>query len=250
MKKLVSLFLFCLVSLSASAAKEVCEMAPIPDFTLERPYIKLSYSQLHTLTLEKADADAFFEGALRYYYGYSKRLDVPFPKDYKAASLWFYEAGKLDHPLAAFYLGNMYLKGQGLPVDTKSALWWLEKARSLGLIEATQQLSNLYFKSYQNEKLPSTYRDIYLKTTKKYLKDLMDKDYAYAYYDSALVVLKSNDITRFIKADADKLMMTALDRLIKINDKTACYDVLRAMNYYKLPSYKQAQDLFNKKYPR
>lgn len=244
MKKLVSILFMSVMAVTAQA-KNPFTMLPVPELELERPYIDLSYAEINYMSTEKTDKEAYFEGALRYYYGYSKRLDIPFPKDYRAAALWFYEAGMLDQPVAAYYMGNMHLIGQGVDANVKDAFWWLEKAKANGLKEATHQLANLYFDSFEKSNVPESYKILYLKQTHSYLDELIADNYAYAYYNKALVRLKTEDLTRFVRSDIDELMMKALYGLIQLKNKVASYDVLKVMSYYKLKSHSKAEKIFN-----
>jgi TPR repeat protein len=249
MKKILSILLFCVLGVTSNA-ENAFEMLPVPELKIDRPYIDLTYSQIHALTMEKADKEAYFEGALRYYYGYVRRLDIPFPKDYAAAAIWFYESGMLNHKQAAYFLGNMYLQGQGVEKNSKDAYWWLEKSSELGLQEATLQLANLYYYSSLSKDLPDSYKDVYLTTSIKYFTQLANQGYAYAYYGLALIKLRSTNVTRFVRADANSLLMQALYGLIALNDKVNCYEILKVMKYYKLDDYNKAISVFNKTFPK
>lgn len=244
MKKILSILAICVMAVSASA-ENVFKILDVPTLDIDRPYFNLSYSEIHGLTADKADKDAFFEGALRYYYGYSKRLEIPFPKDYGAAAIWFYEAGKLDHGLAAYFLGNMYLTSQGVKYNVQDAFWWLEKARSLGIKQASHKLANLYYESYQLPNVPETYKMVYLTTTNKYLDELVADDYAYAKYNKALIMLRTLDMTRFVKRDANQLLLESVYGFAELKDRVSAYEALKVMQYYKLDSYTQAETLFN-----
>lgn len=248
MKNFLSVFILCLVSVSAFAQTPF-KFLETPEVEITRPYLNLEYTSLHALTLDKKDADAYFEGGLRYYYGYLKRLDVPYPKDYAAAAMWFHEAGMQNHPLGAYYSANMYIKAQGVKHDPKSAIWWLEKAEGLGVTQATQKLYGVYYSLSQNKQTISSYKGLYLKKAISYLDGLIARNYPYAYYDKAVLLLETNDVTRFIIADAEKLLIPALNLFIARDDQKNSYNVLKLMKYYKMPSYKNGLKDFNTAFP-
>ena len=51
-----------------------------------------------------------------------------------------------DHGYAQYYMGMMYLKGQGVDQDYKTASNWLRKASEKNIPQAQYKLGDLYFK--------------------------------------------------------------------------------------------------------
>lgn len=51
-----------------------------------------------------------------------------------------------DHGYAQYYLGMMYMKGQGVEQDYKSASEWFRKASEKSIPQAQYKLGDLYFK--------------------------------------------------------------------------------------------------------
>lgn len=239
MKKLLLSLVLSIVAVSAFAVQQFNVMQA-PAVQVARPYQDLLYTQLHKLTTEKEDSKAYLEGGLRYYYGYAKRLDIPFHKDYTAAAKWFYKAGMKDNAIASYYLGRMYINAQGVKQDYKSAIWWLEKARSLGQIQADLELANLYYNLYKTLSPTDSYRRPYLEAVNKYLDELMAKDYAYAYYNKGLVMLETQELTRFNTQEIEQTLLKSLNLFIEVNDKENSYKVLSLISHYKLPIYRVA----------
>lgn len=51
-----------------------------------------------------------------------------------------------EHAYAQYYLGMMYMKGQGLQQDYKTASYWFRKAAEKGIPQAQYKLGDLYYK--------------------------------------------------------------------------------------------------------
>ena len=73
---------------------------------------------------EQGDVSAMFELGCMYEKGTT--IDI------KKAIEWYEKAADLDSRAAMHRLGEIYLKGQGVPQDYKKSKEWLEKALNLG----------------------------------------------------------------------------------------------------------------------
>jgi TPR repeat protein len=60
--------------------------------------------------------------------------------DFVAAAEWYRKASEQNHGLAQFNLGIMYLKGQGVARDQKSAMMWMTRAAQGGDAGAQYEL--------------------------------------------------------------------------------------------------------------
>lgn len=65
------------------------------------------------------------------------------PVDSKTAAYWYGRAAEQNVPPAMLNLGIMYLKGEGVPADMNKARQWLEKAAHLGDNRASYALAIL-----------------------------------------------------------------------------------------------------------
>lgn len=244
MKKFL-IFLFALgISFSASAEKLPFNIMEPKELVVERPLFNLYYTDLQDKTLD-GDVSAYLEGGFRYYYGFSRRLDVQTPKDYKAASRWFYEAGMKGNDTAAYYLGNMYLRGQGVKPEYKASLWWFTKASKQGLVPATYMLGNVYYKMSQDKRFPDSYKEFYFKQAKAYYEQLDSISHPRSLFNLGYITLQHEDIDRFVKAKANAYLMRSLNGFIIENDKEHSYEVLKLMSLFKLKDHKLAENLFN-----
>lgn len=244
MKKFLIYTILICTSLSANAIKGPFGVLEPAKLEVDRPLFDLYYTDLQDKTLD-GDVSAYMEGGLRYYYGFSRRLDMQTPKDYKAASRWFYEAAMKGNDKAAYYLGTMYLRGQGVPAEYKTAIWWLSKASKQGLNQATYMLGNVYYQMSSDKRFPESYREFYFEQAKINYKLLDGIAYSRALFNLAYISLKHNDVTRFIKADANGYLMRALPGFIAENDRANAYETLKLMKFNKLADYKKAEELFN-----
>ncbi|PPR09168.1 MAG: hypothetical protein CFH44_00441 [Proteobacteria bacterium] len=249
MKKLLAVLFILFATVPAFAESYINDikfMGETP-IDVERPLFNVDYTTLHSKSLKDATGDVYFEGGLRYYYGYSKRLDVPYYKDYTAAAKWFYEAGMKNHKLAAYYLGNMYTEGKGVPLDNKTAVWWYNKSRELGFSTATFALANLYTKLYFNENKAS-FKGIYLKEAKALYESLLSDNNPHAYYNLAVLKLKTEKMTRFVQKDINNLLLASFNEFIVRAKRMECYEILKIMRYLKLDGYQYAEKLFNENF--
>lgn len=67
------------------------------------------------------------------------------PQDYGAAAMWFLRAANQGHTDAAYRLGGMHCKGQGVPQDDAEAAKWLRHAAEDGHWLAHRDLAVLHF---------------------------------------------------------------------------------------------------------
>src|SRR4051794_21569754 len=65
-------------------------------------------------------------------------------KDYAQAMRWFRKAADQGNAEAQNTIGEMYLKGQGVPQDYAQAMRWYRKAADQGLAEARNNIDYLY----------------------------------------------------------------------------------------------------------
>jgi TPR repeat protein len=64
-----------------------------------------------------------------------------------------------DHGMAQYWLGMMYLKGQGVEQDYENAGKWFRRAAEQSVPQAQYRLGNLY---YQGNGLPKDYESAYI----------------------------------------------------------------------------------------
>ncbi len=64
-----------------------------------------------------------------------------------------------DHAMAQYWLGMMYLKGQGVEQDYENAGKWFRKSAEHGVPQAQYKLGELY---YQGNGLPKDYESAYI----------------------------------------------------------------------------------------
>jgi len=62
---------------------------------------------------------------------YIRLDDGILPKDYKKASYWLYKAAEQNDFHAMILMAEIYSDGEGLPIDTKLAIFYLDKAEKL-----------------------------------------------------------------------------------------------------------------------
>jgi len=87
---------------------------------------------------------AFNLGFLLYYGAGASTVDCELIPDHEKAGPWLLQAATAGKPRAQFMVGNMYLRGDGLPHGMDNAFDWLEKAADAGLTEAQYDLALLY----------------------------------------------------------------------------------------------------------
>ena len=69
-------------------------------------------------------------------------------RDYAAAQAWFERAAAQGHSEAQFFLGLIYIDGQGVPRDYVQARGWFERAAAQGEARAQSYLGWLYDNGY------------------------------------------------------------------------------------------------------
>lgn len=72
---------------------------------------------------------------------FERGLDAYFAGDFQAS--WFFWLGPAERgfPEAQFSLGNLYLRGEGVPADPALAARWFERAAAAGHAEANLNLA-------------------------------------------------------------------------------------------------------------
>lgn len=247
---LSTLLVFAAVSAKADNYLQMVNFLGEEQIDVERPLFNIDYSGMYKKVADTSSPDAYFEMGLRYYYGYVKRLDVPYHKDYVAAAKWFYEAGMKGHTQAAYYLGNMYSEGKGVAQNFKAADWWYNKAIDSQFSTATYALGNMYTKLYFDDKQPESVKKLYLTNAKSNYTKLLAENNPYAYFNLALLKLKTEEMTRFLKADVNNLLQSAFSEFVARQKRYESYEILKIMKYLKLDSYQYSQDLFNSNFKR
>lgn len=77
-------------------------------------------------------------------YSHAEALDAHQARQFATARSYCIVAAELGSPDAAALLGTMYLRGEGGPVDGKSALYWLEIAAGDGVVIAESILGIMF----------------------------------------------------------------------------------------------------------
>jgi exopolysaccharide production negative regulator len=95
-------------------------------------------------------ADAFV--ALGHYYRDGIPNSPVKPDPHRARAMFSYAASYFGDPDAQFHLGRLYLMGEGVPKDSKSAARWLALAADKGQYEAQATLGEILFRG--DEKVP------------------------------------------------------------------------------------------------
>lgn len=244
MKKIILSSIFALACLSANAIVGPFGLLEPEELKVERPLFNVYYTDLQTKTLD-GDVKAYLEGGLRYYYGFSRRLDVQTQKDYGTAARWFYEAAMKGDGQAAYFLGMMYLRGQGVKAEYKAAIYWLSKANHKGIVQAKYMLAYVFYQMSLDERFPESYREFYFKQAEVKLKELDDLGDPRGLYASAYLTLKYKDLTRFTQAEANDYLLRAMQGFVLKQDEKNADDTLRMLKFNKLDGYKQAEDMFN-----
>ena len=133
MKKIISIFLLLLITLSSGVHADLQEGLDA--------YQSGNYS-LALKHLEKAaeqgDASVQFLLGVMYVNGEGVR------QDQKAAVKWYRKASEQGNDSAQFNLGNMYAEGRGVRQDDKAAVKWYRKAAWQGLAVAQLNLGLMY----------------------------------------------------------------------------------------------------------
>jgi TPR repeat protein len=69
----------------------------------------------------KDNGEEYFKIGLKYW-------NLHTPEGYQASIDWFYKSAKKKNPEASYYIGLMYFKGYGLPIDENKAFQWYSTA--------------------------------------------------------------------------------------------------------------------------
>jgi TPR repeat protein len=247
--KIVSVLLVFLSTFSAYAAQEALnpkqlELLPGEKLELSRPLFDQNQITLQPMALS-GNTDAEFETALRYYFGYVKRLDVPFYKSYSNAAVWFAKAAQKGHALSSYFLGNMYYHGQGVPQDAHRAMQYLGFARKEGINQATYTLAELSYTLYTQSDNLDFYKPDYLADAKSLYKTLADKGEPQAAYNLALIRMATEDNTRYLKQEASELLLSAVEGFSTKNDRETSLKALELMRKWDLKAEDQARSVFN-----
>jgi len=78
----------------------------------------------HAFTTMQALAETSDHGYAQYYMGMMYMKGQGVEQDYKSAGEWFRKAAENRIPQAQFKLGQLYMKGQGVPRDYEFAYVW------------------------------------------------------------------------------------------------------------------------------
>lgn len=74
-----------------------------------------------------------------------------FEQNYSEAAKCYREAAELGHSKAAFWLGNLYNRGQGVEQSQEQALLWYTKSAELGNQDAKLYLEKLKHNTAENQ---------------------------------------------------------------------------------------------------
>lgn len=163
--------------------------------------------------------------------GCSPQADVSH-KYYKMAFEQFIRLNAKDpDDKLQFRIGMLYLKGQGVLIDTQKAVEYLEKAADIGNVYAQTELAKIYIKEGNDDNI---------KKAIVYLEEIASKNNDRAQYILGKFYLdkesKNYDITRAIKyleASADQGNQYAAYQLGKVylDKETSEYDKSKAIKY-------------------
>lgn len=217
------------------------------ELKLERPLFKESQITLQPKALA-GDVEAEYETALRYYYGYVRRLDVPFYQSYEKAAYWFKKAVSQRHPESAYFLGIMYMSGTGVSKDNYKAIQYLAFAKEKGIKQATYALAELSFNLYKSSDKLDFYKPDYLVDAKRLYKELADKKEPRAVYNLALLRYATENHTRYLKEEIGDLLLKAVKGFSEQKNEKLSIKTINLIRKWDLPTIKQAQDVFNHKF--
>lgn len=77
-------------------------------------------------------------------YAYALGCEYSQQQNYEEAAKCFRNAAEQGHALSQFYLGAMYVTGQGVPQSLTDAFTWYLKAAMQGIADAQYSLALLY----------------------------------------------------------------------------------------------------------
>ena len=107
----------------------------------EDAYFRGDYATaFRDLTPLAESGDAFSE----YFLGLMYVKGEGVPQDFKQAEYWFFLAAEQGHAQAQHNLGVMYAEGQGVPLDFKEAVQWYQLAAMQGDAQAQFNLGVMY----------------------------------------------------------------------------------------------------------
>lgn len=104
------------------------------------------------------------------------------PKDATGAFGLFKRAAEMDHPSAAYYLGECLVRGKGTSVQMEAGIIWLKKARALNNGRASDYLGNLYRDGYPGHK-PDLFK------ARELFKEASDRDVLSGHYNYGVVLI-------------------------------------------------------------
>lgn len=155
------------VALAAAMALSGCNL--VPDFEGMNPFADDTPNTAQDTTAEsditsgQVSEDMFTKVlpnyevldplyALRSIGDFNKGLIAYQNKQFTEALSHWYPLAKDNDPQAQYYIGVMYLQGQGLTLDYEQARAWLEQSASAGFIEAQYELGSQYLSGVRFEK--------------------------------------------------------------------------------------------------
>ncbi|MCP4356086.1 MAG: sel1 repeat family protein [Proteobacteria bacterium] len=210
----------------------------------ERPLFYLEQIALQQKTMA-GDQQAEFETALRYYYGFSRRLDVPFKQNYENALKWFEKAYRQEHVDSTYFLGIMYLKAQGTEQNYNRAIGYFKLAGNKGLVQATHMLALLSYELYEKTELSDFYHSDYLTDAKALFKTLANKQDPRAAFNLAIIKLATEVETRFLLAEINDLLLIAIKGFAKSLDKQSSMQVMELVTQKDLKDKEKMRKIYN-----
>ena len=127
------------------------------------------------------DASANMILAQLYYFGTEGN-----EPDYKKARIYFEKSLALGHESAYGFLGQIYYRGEGVPVDYERALQLFAKASERGVPSAYNGLGLMYWHGHGVEKN--------IDAAESYFKQAADLKYPEAFYNYAMVLLEQPSV--------------------------------------------------------
>jgi len=112
------------------------------------------------LMADMKDEEVYLNIALAYYYGY------PTMQSYQTAYNFFLELENKGNVLANYYLGLMYLHGDGIEIDLNKGISYLNKAANLGELKAILKLIDIYSNGYLEIKAKPELLNNYIEMSK------------------------------------------------------------------------------------
>jgi len=122
----------CTYAMKMSEGKDLCAFCRTPTVTYDEDTIK----RVKNL-MDKGNSEAFNTLAGIYYRGL-----MGMPQDYQKANELYLKAGELGCAEGYYNLGNSYVNGDGVEVDTKKAQHYYELAAIMGDLDARYNLGS------------------------------------------------------------------------------------------------------------